>query len=88
MVHDMVAVDAETVRFNFCANQDQETVNADGEVVAQFAEVSQGAGEARYVAGRWRFFGLNRDEETSLPTEPGEASPGFCEQLYSGEVEG
>lgn len=85
MVHGMVAVDPTTIRFNFCANQDQETVDADGAVIERFAEVSQGAGEARYVDGRWQFFGLHRNEETSLPTEPGEALPGFCELLYGEE---
>jgi hypothetical protein len=84
MVHGMAAVDANTVRFNFCANQDQETVNAAGEVVDRFAEVSQGAGEARYADGRWRFYGLHRDEATSLPTEPGNALVGFCQNLYGG----
>jgi hypothetical protein len=85
MVHGMVAVDATTIRFNFCANQDQETVDANGQVVERFAEVSQGAGEARYVDGAWRFFGLHRDDETSLPTEPGQALSGFCDLLYGSE---
>jgi hypothetical protein len=84
MVHDMAAVDANTVRFNFCANQDQETADAAGEVVDRFAEVSQGAGEARYADGRWRFYGLHRDDATSLPTEPGNALVGFCQTLYGG----
>jgi hypothetical protein len=88
MVHGLAAVDANTIRFNFCANQDQETVDAAGEVVEHFAEVSQGAGEARYFDGRWQIYGLHRDDETSLPTEPGQASPGFCEQLYGGEDQG
>jgi hypothetical protein len=87
LVHNMAAVDAATIRFNFCANQDQETVDADGDVVERFAEISQGAGEARYEDGRWQFYGLNRNDEDSLPTTPGEAQPGFCEQLYGGPGE-
>lgn len=85
MVHGIAAVDANTVRFNFCANQDQETVDASGNVVDRFAEVTQGSGEARYVDGRWRFYGLHRDDESSLPTEPGNALPGFCQSLYGDE---
>jgi hypothetical protein len=87
MVHGMAAVDATTVRFNFCANQDQETVDDEGVVIDRFAEVSQGTGEARWIDGRWRFYGLNRDEDTSIPTEPGQALPGFCQSLYGDEGE-
>ena len=85
MVHGMAAVDATTIRFNFCANQDQETVDESGAVVATFAEITQGSGEARYVDGEWRFYGLHRDDESSIPQEPGDALPGFCQSLYGGE---
>jgi hypothetical protein len=84
VVHGMAVVDATTVRFEFCANQDQETVDANGTVVAGFAEVTQGTGEARYVDGRWRFYGLHRDEQTSTPKEPGDVVAGFCQTLYGG----
>jgi hypothetical protein len=88
MVHGMAAVDGTTVRFNFCANQDQQTVDEDGTVVTTFAEITQGSGEARYLDGEWRFYGLHRDPDSSIPTDPGDALPGFCESLYGDEGQG
>lgn len=76
------AVDPNTIRFRFCANQDRETVDRDGNVVSQRAEVTQGTGEARRVEGVWLIHQMDRDAATSLPVQPGQATPGICDTLY------
>jgi hypothetical protein len=78
----LVAVDENTIRFRICATEDRETIDADGNVVDQRAQVTQGVGEARRVDGRWRFYGIHPDDDRTLPIEPGTANPGFCDRLY------
>lgn len=86
VIYDIEAVDEDTMVFGFCANQDQETIDADGTVVEQFAEVTQGAGEARRIDGIWRFYGLHREQDRSRALTPGTATPGLCASLYPDEA--
>jgi hypothetical protein len=81
-LYDITATDENTVHFGFCALQDQETVDTDGNVVEHFAEVTQGEGEARREENIWRFYGLDRDDERSTEIRPGTAVAGFCESIY------
>ena len=81
-VFKLEAVDPNTVRFRFCANQDRETADQDGNVVSQRAEVTQGTSEARRIDGVWLIHQMDRDAATSLPVQPGEGVPGICDTLY------
>jgi hypothetical protein len=81
-VYEMAAVDEDTVRFRICASEDRETIDANGNVVDQRAQVTQGTGEARRIDGIWRFYGIHPEEDRTLPIEPGTANAGFCDRLF------
>jgi hypothetical protein len=86
-VYQMTRLDDDKVRFRICASEDQETVDANDTVIEQRAQVVQGVGEARRVDGVWRFYGINLEEDRTLPIRPGSANPGFCDSLFGGEAE-
>jgi hypothetical protein len=82
-VYQMTAAGDDTVRFRVCATEDRETIDADGSVVDQRAQVTQGTGEARRIDGIWRFYGIHPEEDRTLTIEPGSANPGFCDDLFA-----
>jgi hypothetical protein len=82
-VYRPIAVDDNTIRFRICATEDRETIDSDGNVVDQRAQVTQGVGEARRIDGRWRFYGIQPDDDRTLAIEPGTANPGFCDRLFA-----
>jgi hypothetical protein len=86
-VYQFTRLDDDKVRFRVCASEDQETVDANDKVVDQRAQVVQGVGEARRVDGEWRFYGINLEEDRTLPIQPGTANPGFCDSLFAGEAD-
>jgi hypothetical protein len=75
------ATDENTLTFDTCSLIDREKVNAAGEVIDTEARVIFTAGEARRVAGVWRFYGLSSDVSRNTEIEPGQANPGFCQQV-------
>jgi hypothetical protein len=75
------ATDEDTLTFDTCSLIDREKVNAAGEVIDTEARVIFTGGEARRIDGEWRFYGLSSDVSRDMPIEPGQADPGFCEQL-------
>lgn len=81
-LYQLSPVDEDTVRFRVCATEDQETVDADGQVVSTLSQVTQGDGEARRVDGVWRLDHIAPREDLTLPFAPGTADPGFCDQAY------
>lgn len=84
-VYQMVAIDDDTIRFRICATEDQETVDKDGTVVEQRAQVTQGTGEARRVDGIWRIYGVHPEDDRTLEIAPGSATAGFCDRLFAGQ---
>ena len=84
-LYRMTAVDENTIRFRTCSTEDSETVDADDEVVDRRSQVTQGVGEARRVDGTWRVYGIQQEDDRTLPIEPGTANPGFCDDLFSGQ---
>lgn len=85
-VYQMTSLDDDTVRFRICASEDQETIDANGAVIDQRAQVTQGVGEARRVDGVWRFYGINIEDDRTLQIAPGSANPGFCDSLFAEEA--
>ncbi len=77
------AVDADTVSFRACVLLDQETVDADGNVVARDASAVLGQGEARREGGRWRFVGVVPDPQGLVTLDPGHANPEYCDIVAS-----
>lgn len=75
------ATDDDTLTFDTCSLIDREKVNAAGDVVTTEARVIFTGGEARRVDGVWRFYGLSSDVSRDMPIEPGQADPGFCQQV-------
>jgi hypothetical protein len=67
--------------FDTCSLIDREKVNAAGDVITTEARVIFTGGEARRVDGVWRFYGLSSDVSRDMPVEPGQADPGFCQQV-------
>lgn len=83
-IYSLAADGPDTVRFDVCAVEDQETVNSEGQVLEVRAKLVQGVGEARRVDGLWRFYGINPDEAATRDITPGSAVAGFCDDLYAG----
>jgi hypothetical protein len=77
------AVDADTVSFRACVLLDQETVDADGNIVVREATAVVGDGEARREGGLWRFAGVVPDPSGVVTLEPGQANSSYCDFVAS-----
>jgi hypothetical protein len=83
-LYRMTRVDDSQVSFRICAVEDVEIVDAAGTVIDRRSQVTQGDGWAERVRGKWRFAGIDPDENATLPIAPGSAPSGFCDQLLGG----